>query len=342
MKKLPEVNVSLRELNEMHIGIIRAKLLLAGIELKVFNHLSEFLSADAVAKAISAHPANTRLFLDGLVANGLVAKKNGLYRNTPIAQEFLVESSPTFLGQLLILMEEVELWNAALEDLPRLIKEGPPPPSPEVDMGTEERWAQAAVTMANSQRSGMAQQIAKIISQLPEFPTFKRMLDLSGGAGIYGIAIAGAHPSMKGVIFDRPAMVKVAETFIKEYGLEDRMGVMGGDYTCDPIGDGYDLIWASSALNFVRDDLDQLTKKIYDALGPGGVFVSYHEGLTHERTEPDVMALPGLPMAMMGQDIELDQGFIADAMLRVGFKSVRSHTLDTGWGPMDLDIGRKA
>ena len=300
MKKLPEVNVSPRELNEMHIGIIRAKLLLAGIELEIFNHLSESLSADAVAKAISAHPANTRLFLDGLVANGLVAKKNGLYRNTPITQEFLVESSPTFLGQLLILMEEVELWNAALEDLPRLIKEGPPPPSPEVDMGTEERWAQDAVTMANSQRSGMAQQIAKIISQLPEFPTFKRMLDLGGGAGIYGIAIAGAHPSMEGVIFDRPAMVKVAETFIKEYGLEDRMGVMGGDYTCDPIGDGYDLIWASSALNFARDDLDQLTKKIYDALGPGGVFVSYHEGLTHERTEPDVMVLPGLPMALMG------------------------------------------
>ena len=26
----------------------------------------------------------------------------------------------------------------------------------------------------------------------------------------------------------------------------------------------------------------------------------------------------------------------------VGFKSVRSHTLDTDWGPMDLDIGRKA
>ncbi len=49
------------------------------------------------------------------------------------------------------------------------------------------------------------------------------------------------------------------------------------------------------------------------------------------------MILDGL----MGQGIMIDQGFIADSMLRVGFRSVRSHTLDTDWGPMDLDVGRK-
>jgi len=43
----------------------------------------------------------------------------------------------------------------------------------------------------------------------------------------------------------------------------------------------------------------------------------------------------------MGQDIGLDQGFIADYMLRAGFKSMRSRTLDTPIGPMDLDIARK-
>jgi hypothetical protein len=46
-------------------------------------------------------------------------------------------------------------------------------------------------------------------------------------------------------------------------------------------------------------------------------------------------------MVLMGQDMAFDQGFIADSMLRVGFKSARSHTLNTDWGPMDLDIGRK-
>ena len=43
---------------------------------------------------------------------------------------------------------------------------------------------------------------------------------------------------------------------------------------------------------------------------------------------------------IFGQDA--CQGFIADSMLRVGFRSVRSRTLDTDRGPMDLDVGRKA
>ena len=123
--------------------------------------------------------------------------------------------------------------------------------------------------------------------------------------------------------------------------MEDRMEVLGGDFNHDPIGEGYDLIWASSALSLAKDDMDSLTKKIYDALNQGGVFLVLHEGLTYERTKPDAMVLSMMPMALTGQDMRFDQGFIADSMLRVGFKSVRSRTLDTAWGPMDLDIGRK-
>jgi len=70
------------------------------------------------------------------------------------------------------------------------------------------------------------------------------------------------------------------------------------------------------------------------------VFINLSEGLTEERTKPEAMVLM-MPMTMMGRDIALDQGEIADAMLRASFESVRSLTLDTCWGPMDLDIARK-
>ena len=338
MKKLPEVNESFEELYRMLIAPIRSKLLLTGIELKVFDQLSEPKSADAVAKALSTHPVNTRLFLDGLTASDLVVKQDGLYQNTPVAQAFLVENTTTFLGPILTITAQTFF---AINDLPKLVKEGPPPPSPEADMGSEKIWAQFAAAMANAERAGIARQAPEIVSELSEFPSFKKMLDLGGGPGLIGITIVATHPSMKGVIFDRPAIIKVAETFIKEYEMEDRMEVLGGDFNHDPIGEGYDLIWASSALSLAKDDMDSLTKKIYDALNPGGVFLVLHEGLTYEQTKPDAMVLSMMPMALTGQDMSFDQGEIADSMLRVGFKSVRSRTLDTDWGPMDLDIGRK-
>ena len=43
------------------------------------------------------------------------------------------------------------------------------------------------------------------------------------------------------------------------------MKVMSGDYTCDPLGEGCELILASATLNFVKDP-DSFLTKIFDAL----------------------------------------------------------------------------
>jgi hypothetical protein len=48
-----------------------------------------------------------------------------------------------------------------------------------------------------------------------------------------------------------------------------------------------------------------------------------------------------MDMLRTGVDFLLDQGFVADAMLKAGFSSVRSRTLETPMGCMDLDIARK-
>jgi hypothetical protein len=43
----------------------------------------------------------------------------------------------------------------------------------------------------------------------------------------------------------------------------------------------------------------------------------------------------------MGTDMSFERGFVADSMLRAGFESVRSRSLETSMGPMDVDIARK-
>ena len=78
------------------------------------------------------------------------------------------------------------------------------------------------------------------------------------------MAVVAAHPSMKGVIFDLPPLVKVAETFIKEYGMEDRMAVLGRDGFRDSIGEGYDLVLACASLQGYKDKLDPMVKILSD------------------------------------------------------------------------------
>ena len=168
----------------------------------------------------------------------------------------------------------------------------------------------------------------------------KKMLDLGGGAGLICLAIVAAHPTMTGVIFDRPEVVEVTQRFIREYGLEDRVTVIGGDYSKDSIGDGYDLVWTSFTLNFFRGNLDPIIRKIHAALNPGGVYVSLAEGLTDERTKPTMM----INSMLLGRsDLMFDEGEIAQAMLRVGFKSVHSRMAEgpQPHGPAMVDVARK-
>lgn len=339
MKSLPVVEGDFKKLYSMLSDSIRANLLFTAIELKVFNYLNEPGSANDVAQAIDTHLENTRLFLDGLTACEFLVKKDGMYQNTSIVQEFLVEGSPVYLGEFLNL--NGRLGCPSVSDLSRMVKEGPHSVSSSEDWDDEETWAKQALILANYQRAGTARKMADIIAGLPEFPSFQKMLDLGGGPGLIGISIVAGHPTMKGVIFDQPAVVKVSERFIKEYEMEDRMEVMAGDYINGSIGENYDLILASATLNFARHDIDTVMKKIYDALNPGGLCVVLTDGLTHERTRPESMVLGWLTIAMMGQEMSLEQGFISDSMLRVGFKSVRNRTVDWPMGIMDLEIARK-
>jgi len=332
MMKFPEVHQSYEDLVKILLTSLRSKLLLTGIELKVFNQLSEPRSADSVAQALGTHPRNTEVFLDGLTAIDLLQKNNGMYSNSPVTQAFLVEESSTYVGSLLELLHS----QASLENLSQLIKEGPQP-TPEMTF-SEEMFAQE---LASNELAGDAPIMTEVISKLSEFPSFQKMLDLGGGPGLIGMSIVAKHPSMKGVIFDLPPMVKAAEGFIKKFGMEDRMSVLGGDGFRDSIGEGYDLVIMCSSIQGYKDKLDALAKKVYDALNSDGVFISYFYGLTHERTKPEICVLSLLSTAMAGQDTEFDQGFVADAMLRVGFKSVRSRTLNASMGPMELDIARK-
>ena len=341
MMHLPEVEVSSDRLYQMLFSAVEEKLLTTSIRLEVYEHLKGSPKSVAqLADALQSDPLNTEYFLNGLVTCGLLEKQKGQYKNTPMAQAFLLKGMPTYLGEGFLVQSGMREMMAT--DLYKLVKEGADPKASK-DLGHDEKkWGRFARIMANNARSGVAQQMAALVSGLPEFASFEKMLDLGGGPGIFGIAMVAKHPSMRGVIYDRKPSTEVAKKFIAEYQMEDRMEVLAGDYNQDSIGSGYDFIWASSTLNFAQPNLEQVIAKIYDALNPGGVFASLSEGLTHEGTQPPFFVLGTMAWSMHNQPLRaFDQGEIAAAMIRNGFKSVRSRSVDTAWSQMDLDLARK-
>jgi predicted TPR repeat methyltransferase len=205
----------------------------------------------------------------------------------------------------------------------------------------EERWKQAAKNLVPYQKAGVASQAVAIVSALPEFPAFRKMLDLGGGPGIIGQSIVSSHPHRTGGLFDLPMVVGAAESEIRNQGMEDQMSVLSGDYNIDFLGEDYDLVWSSLNLYYAKN-LTALIRRIHESLNPGGVFVSFHEGLTDEKTSPPDFVLSRLALSLRGQELVFEQGEIASAMLDASFQSVASRTVLTPHGPVDVDIARKA
>ncbi len=337
MKKLPNTTGSWRNFYRISTAPVQSLIFSKALEWKVFDHLNVPVPAGNVAEKMGFDPRNIELFLNVLAGMGILIKKERHFVNGPEAAEFLDSRRKTYMGTFL---QHVSGWHNSIEaDLDQLVKNGAP--KEKFNFADQRMWAESAKKSAPYQYTGAATEAAAIISKLPEFPKMKKMLDLGGGAGFYTIGIVGSHPEMEGVIFDQPAVAEVAQGFVNEYEAADRIKVMKGNYMEDDIGSGYDLIFASATLNFVKDRLDHIIKKIYEALAPGGIFVSHADGLYEERTQPVNYVAEFLTSELMGNDFGFPKGMIADSMKRAGFINIESTFTDTSSGIMDIDIGRK-
>ena len=337
--ELPDISMTPKPFFQLLYGATKSWLLLTAVEFKVFNLTVEKKTAPDIAAALKTHEANTRLFLNALCAIHLLEKEDGAYCNTELSNTFLVEGKDCYLGEFFILFDQ---WNfQTREEMRDAVKKGPAPQSENLGE-MDEMFASNVKSMRNFSRSGVSQLMARQISKLPEFAGMKKMLELGGAHGMDCIAITQRSPILKSVVFDKPAVTKMTRKIIVEYEMEDRVSVMEGDYTIDPIGSGYDLIYAKATLNFSKDNFHPLFTKIYNALNPGGVFISAHDALTDEGTKPTNMVISWLSTGLSSRDLALDRDVIPDAMLQAGFKTVKIKPIPFFMSEsMDMCIGRK-
>jgi SAM-dependent methyltransferase len=63
-----------------------------------------------------------------------------------------------------------------------------------------------------------------------DFSPMRTVADIGGGTGTLLAAILRAHGHLRGVLFDRPAVVAGAAGVLRAAGVEDRCEVTGGDF----------------------------------------------------------------------------------------------------------------
>ena len=108
--------------NIMQLGMafMASKTLLSAIELGLFTQLSDGpRSAEQLITDLGLHERSARDFLDALVSLRMLEREDGLYRNTPETEQFLVRGKLSYVGGMLEMANErlYPFWGSLTEGL---------------------------------------------------------------------------------------------------------------------------------------------------------------------------------------------------------------------------------
>ncbi|MCW7753515.1 methyltransferase domain-containing protein [Desulfobotulus sp. H1] len=319
---------------------VRMAVLQTAVETGMADILTQASAPEDIAAAMDTeiHPENLVHFLDSMAGIGLAVKQDGRYVNSEFASTFLRKESPVYLGSLVLNLSRMQHRN--IHRIEELVRTGPPPVKQEDCLSKESRWEASVRHLASYQRAGIAALAADIIDTLPESRTASTIMDIGCGPGLMCMEILQRHPGMKGVLFDLPGIIRLAEKEVQKEGMEKRISYIQGDYNTTDFGKGYDIIWASHNLYYVQD-FSTFFLRLHAALNDGGVFVSLHEGTSAEGTIPEHVVLSRLSLALEGQNYVFRQKEIANHLRRAGFQSVETSPFVLPVGEVELTIARK-
>jgi ubiquinone/menaquinone biosynthesis C-methylase UbiE len=318
---------------EMASAFQRSRVLLTACELDLFTVLGEARRSSAeVARALGTDERATDRLMNALCAIGLLQKSEGRFSNTPPAARFLVRGGPDFLANLGHIAHLWDTWST----LTQAVREGRSVQARPVKAHGAE-WFRAFIAAMHWRATRHAPQVVASL----DLGGVSRVLDVGGGSGAYAMAFARARGDIHAVVFDLPAVVPLAEEYIRHGGLADRVKTVAGDFEADPLGGAFDLAFLSAILHGNSAAQNRaLLRKAAEALNPRGQLVVQDFIMAEDRTTPAFGALFALNM-LVGTEAgdTYTESLVRGWMEEAGLGHVVRQ--DTAFGA-SLMIGRKA
>jgi len=267
----------------------RSRILLAAYDLNIFSALgSGEKTAEELAAEIGSDPKATERLLNALCMMGFLEKTHNFFSNQKFTRDYLDRSSSYFMENL----DHIKKLSKNWESLADAVKAGYSVLNDNISERSEaevEHFIKAMNWRAYSQASD--------IISLIDFRSVNKFLDLGCGSAAYSIEVARKFPNIQIAVFDLPNVIPVTQKYIEKAGMYDKIVTISGDYLKDDIGKGYDMVFLSSIFHShsIWENIE-LSRKVYDALNPGGRIVIQDYLINEDRISPEYAVLFSLNM----------------------------------------------
>jgi (2Fe-2S) ferredoxin/SAM-dependent methyltransferase len=320
------------DLNQTLRAYMESRALLTALELDVFTAVGSGGTAAEVAGKISTQPRATEMLLNALVAMGLLAKQQGIFRDTPATARFFAEGSRDNARPGLLHIANI--WHR-WSNLTDCVRAGTAVSHQEMP-GRGEAWTEHFIAAMHHN----AAERAPLVVQAVGVAGVERLLDVGGGSAAYSIAFAQANEKLHATVLDLPNVLPISLRHIGEAGLTGRIDTRAGDLRKDRFGTGFNLILVLAICHMLSPEENQdLFRRCFKALETGGRIVIQDFILEPDKTAPKQAALFALNM-LVGTPAGSTYSFeeYSTWLGEAGFKDAREIRLP---GPSNLIVGAR-
>jgi 3-hydroxy-5-methyl-1-naphthoate 3-O-methyltransferase len=179
------------------------------------------------------------------------------------------------------------------------------------------------------------------LSKVFDFSKHKRMMDIGGGSGVYGIQVVKDNPNMSAIVLDLKSVRQVVDQYIEEFDLQEKINTKPLDFFKEELPKDCDIAFLSLIIHDYNEEKDRfLLKKVYDSLpNENGAIIISEWLLNDEKTGPIPAALMSLNLIILtsgGRNYSFVE--ISRMLSDVGFKNIEKRPLA---GPAQIVIGYK-
>jgi hypothetical protein len=287
-----------RPLWDVIFGVFAYPAIFVAHRLKLFPFLAgkpRTLGEICEGLEIKRRPAEAMLAACASV--GFLERRDGGFALTPLAEDYLLETSPTYFGGIWDLeIDNYEVFSyTAIE---RAIRTDSPQVfgGEDIFQSVEEQAALAQAFTRGMHSISMAPAVA-----WPDLVDLSRspvLLDVGGGSGAHSIGAVTRWPQLQAIVFDVAPVCEVADEFIAQHGLQDRIETRSGDMWEDPFPIADVHFYSNIFHDWPQEKGRFLSEKSFDSLQSGGSIVLHEVLYTDDKTRP--FAAAGYSMAMLG------------------------------------------
>jgi hypothetical protein len=209
-----------------------AQALYAAATLGVADHLKDGPQpADALARAVGAHPGALHRLLRALASLGVFQQDaQNRFALTPLG-ETLRSDVPHSLRGFARMTGMPATWQAWGEVL-HSVKTGQSAFEHVHGQNGFEYFAghPDAAAIFDAAMTNFSAMVLPVVLASYDFAPFRLVVDVAGGRGHLLAAILAAHPSAQGILFDLPHVAEGARQLLAGAGLSERSQVVTGDF----------------------------------------------------------------------------------------------------------------